>query len=126
MDYEIKALVSGSARVEFADGAWADVPILNGDTKSQFEIRVATYATKTTDNPPEWANVGDTGTVTQPTLASSVGVYDDSNAPVEPDWLKGRKDEYGSLDSQIEYITENGLDAWQTEVARIKAKYPQT
>jgi hypothetical protein len=125
MDYEIKELVSGSAKVQFADGAWADVPILNGDTKSQFEVRVANYATKTVDAVPSWANVGDTGSVAQTTLASSVGVFDDSNAPTDPDWLKGRKEEYGSVDSQIEYIAEKGLAAWQTEVARIKTKYPQ-
>jgi hypothetical protein len=33
--------------------------------------------------------------------------------------------EYGSVAEQIEYITENGLDAWQTKVAEIKAKYPK-
>jgi len=33
--------------------------------------------------------------------------------------------EYGSIAEQIEYITENGLDAWQTKVAVIKAKYPK-
>ena len=34
-----------------------------------------------------------------------------------------RMAEYGSLHEQIEFITENGLDAWQTKVASIKAKY---
>ena len=33
--------------------------------------------------------------------------------------------EYGSIAEQIEYITENGLDAWQTKVNSIKAKYPK-
>ena len=33
--------------------------------------------------------------------------------------------EYGSIAEQIEYITENGIDAWQTKVAGIKAKYPK-
>ena len=36
-----------------------------------------------------------------------------------------RKVEYGSLAEQIEYITENGLDAWQTKVQEIKTKYPK-
>ena len=36
-----------------------------------------------------------------------------------------RMAEYGSLHEQIEFITENGLDAWQTKVASIKAKYPK-
>lgn len=125
MDYEIKNLVAGNARVEFSDGAWADVPMLDTDTEATFEQRVASYATKTVGNPPAWANVGDKGTVTPATLASAVGVYD-GVADTDPDWLAGRKLEYGPVDSQIEYITENGIEAWQTEVARIKAKYPQT
>ena len=33
--------------------------------------------------------------------------------------------EYGSIAEQIEYITENGLDAWQSKVNSIKAKYPK-
>ena len=36
-----------------------------------------------------------------------------------------RKSEYGSVDSQIEFITENGLDAWKTKVDEIKGKYPK-
>jgi len=36
-----------------------------------------------------------------------------------------RINEYGSIAEQIEYITENGLDAWQTKVNSIKAKYPK-
>ena len=33
--------------------------------------------------------------------------------------------EYGSAESQIEFITENGLEAWQTNVAEIKARNPK-
>ena len=36
-----------------------------------------------------------------------------------------RTKEYGSIEKQIEFITENGLDAWQDKVAEIKAKYPK-
>ncbi len=41
------------------------------------------------------------------------------------DVVDKRIKEYGSIAEQIEYITENGLDAWQTKVAVIKAKYPK-
>ena len=34
--------------------------------------------------------------------------------------------EYGSAETQIEFITENGLEAWQAKVAEIKAKYPKS
>ena len=39
--------------------------------------------------------------------------------------ISNRKSEYGSVESQIEFITENGLDAWKTKVDEIKAKYPK-
>ena len=39
--------------------------------------------------------------------------------------VQNRIKEYGSIAEQIEYITENGLDAWQIKVNNIKAKYPK-
>ena len=39
--------------------------------------------------------------------------------------VQNRIKEYGSIAEQIEYITENGLDAWQLKVADIKSKYPK-
>lgn len=41
------------------------------------------------------------------------------------DVISNRIKEYGSIAEQIEYITENGLDAWQSKVNSIKAKYPK-
>ena len=37
--------------------------------------------------------------------------------------VANRQKEYGSLAEQLEYITENGLEAWQTKVQEIKTKY---
>ena len=39
--------------------------------------------------------------------------------------VQNRIKEYGSIAEQIEYITENGLDAWQSKVQAIKNKYPK-
>ena len=39
--------------------------------------------------------------------------------------VTNRQKEYGSIAEQLEYITENGLDAWQTKVQEIKTKYPK-
>ena len=39
--------------------------------------------------------------------------------------VQNRIKEYGSIAEQIEYITENGLDAWQLKVADIKSKFPK-
>jgi len=33
--------------------------------------------------------------------------------------------EYGNSEQQIEFITENGLQAWQEKVRQIKLKYPK-
>ena len=44
----------------------------------------------------------------------------------ENTWLQNRLDAYGTAESQVEFITENGLEAWQTKVAEIKAKYPKS
>ena len=44
---------------------------------------------------------------------------------VENTWLENRIAAYGLVDKQIEFITENGLEAWQAKVAEIKAKYPK-
>ena len=40
--------------------------------------------------------------------------------------IDNRLGEYGTPVEQLEFITENGLEAWQTKVAEIKAKYPKT
>jgi len=39
--------------------------------------------------------------------------------------VQKRIKEYGSIAEQIEFITENGLDAWQSKVQAIKNKYPK-
>ena len=39
--------------------------------------------------------------------------------------IDARKLEYGSVEEQIEHITENGLASWQTKVADIKARHPK-
>tara|TARA_R100001143_G_scaffold62946_1_gene67702 strand:- start:910 stop:1422 length:513 start_codon:yes stop_codon:yes gene_type:complete len=41
-------------------------------------------------------------------------------------WRENRIRAYNSVDKQLEFITENGLEAWQAKVADIKAKYPKS
>ena len=36
-----------------------------------------------------------------------------------------RRAEYGTIEQQLEYITENGLTKWQENVTAIKKKYPK-
>ena len=42
-----------------------------------------------------------------------------------PDYKSKRMDEYGDTYAQLQFITENGLKAWQTKVTKIKAKFPK-
>ena len=37
-----------------------------------------------------------------------------------------RLSNYGPPEAQLEFITENGLEAWQTKVAEIKARHPKS
>tara|TARA_R100000306_G_scaffold29573_1_gene32388 strand:+ start:105 stop:575 length:471 start_codon:yes stop_codon:yes gene_type:complete len=39
--------------------------------------------------------------------------------------IRKRLTQYGPASNQIEFITENGLEAWQTKVAEIKASLPK-
>ena len=49
----------------------------------------------------------------------------DSPPQSEPSWYESRVIAYGSATDQIEFITENGLEAWQTKVSEIKTEYPK-
>lgn len=46
--------------------------------------------------------------------------------PYVPTYSDKRLKEYGTIHEQIEFITENGLEAWQARVASIKEKYPKS
>ena len=39
--------------------------------------------------------------------------------------VQNRINEYGTIAEQIEYITENGLESWQSKVAQIKIDNPK-
>ena len=39
--------------------------------------------------------------------------------------IDNRRAEYGTVEQQLEYITENGLTKWQEKVTAIKKKYPK-
>lgn len=54
------------------------------------------------------------------------GVWKQSWIMQENTWYDNRLAAYGDHYHQIEFITENGLEAWQTKVSDIKAKYPKS
>ena len=130
MDYTITELTEGNAVVTFADGSWANIAVLGTDTKAGFEKRVKAFAPKTGVSNPAWIAANQTGSVVQQNYVTppEVDLSDHENAVRDdlPAWMQSRIDEYGSSTSQLEYITENGLEAWQAEVAKIKAKHPSS
>jgi hypothetical protein len=64
--------------------------------------------------------------IAQPTLAQ-LDAFEVQAKIIESnqEQVRNRIKEYGSIAEQIEYITENGIEAWQTKVNSIKAKYPK-
>ena len=64
--------------------------------------------------------------IPKPTMAQ-LDAYETQAKIVESNQaqVQNRIKEYGSIAEQIEYITENGLDAWQSKVNSIKLKYPK-
>mgnify|MGYP005705551407 CR=1 FL=1 len=118
MDYTINEVVDGNAVVTFADGGWANVPVMSNDTKETFEERLRGYASTVARPNPAWIAAGQTGSIVQLE-------FDDGDPANHPAWLAARIAAYGSWASQLEFITENGLTAWQEEVAAIKRANPE-
>tara|TARA_B100000530_G_scaffold18079_2_gene12091 strand:- start:4794 stop:5177 length:384 start_codon:yes stop_codon:yes gene_type:complete len=116
-DYSIEKIENGIATVRYADDSWAELVLSNDMTEAQLDDLAHKFAPKQ-GVAPSFATVGFKST------ASALPVEIDET-PETPAWLKARMDAYGTVDGQIEYITENGLDKWQEHVAQIKADNPK-
>ena len=128
MKFTIREINNGIATVDFEDGAWAEVPMNADDTEEDFRRNAAQFATKKFVA-PDWATPEaslDGATVERETPPEEFN----PSAPMTEEeqitaqWYELRVQAYGSTASQIEFITENGLEAWQEEVALIKKNFP--
>ena len=111
---------NGNVDVRFPDGSWARIKATSAMTREDFDAEVWKYKPQPVTTAPSFLAEGQTGTASPaptPVLPEPVQM---------PSWFISRTQAYGSLDSQIEYITENGLEAWQAHVAAIKAQFPKT
>ena len=90
--------------------------------KPNFETEVILQNDTGTDYIKEW-NATDKPKPTDEQLdaLSSQATTLENNAIA----VANRQKEYGSIASQIEFITEKGLEAWKTNVQSIKTKYPK-
>ena len=118
-DYNIEKIENGIATVRYADNSWAELVLSSDMTEADLDDLAYQFAPKQ-GVAPSFATVGFKST-------ASAKPAEEGESPTEiPAWLKARIAAYGVVESQIEYITENGLDKWQEHVAKIKADNPKT
>lgn len=120
--YNIEKIEDGIATVRYADNSWAELVLSADMTQEDLDDLALQFAPKV-GVAPSFAKVGFTSTASakpEPVASEPEEVVDE-----RPAWLIARTEAYGLLSSQLEYITENGLDAWQAHVAEIKAANPK-
>ena len=123
--YTVLEINSEGLKVQYEDNSWAILPTTIDMLPEDIDDLAAQFAPKN-NQAPAFMTIGtQRSAVAKP--ADEPVEEDDGNdePPALPAWLEARMAGYGSLDSQIEYITENGLDAWQSHVAEIKAANPK-
>ena len=69
-------------------------------------------------NSIEWQNG------TQPITANEILAKKSELQALENVYVN-RRNEYGSIVSQLDEIYHNGIDAWKTRIASVKNKYPK-
>ena len=122
MQYTVDKIDNGIATVTFFDGSWAEVVLTADMTEQDFDDLVFQFAPKT-GVAPAFIQAGQSRTAQAKPEDEEVSSEED--VVVEPQWLRDRREAYGSSETQLEYITENGLEAWQTHVAEIKVMFPK-
>ena len=115
MEYTIPEINDGVAKVQFTDGSWTFVQLASDMTEADLDdiVHRITPPHLLSGTTPSFLSAGTTRTAAEKPEVASVDP--------RPQWLKDRTAAYGTPDMQIEYITENGLDAWVAKVAQIKA-----
>lgn len=116
--YTVAEINNNIAKIQFSDGTWTFVELTSTMTEAELDDIVLTITPthlKTGEGTPSFLTAG----------ASRTAVEMPAVAETRPQWLINRVDAYGTTESQIEYITENGLAAWQAHVAQIKTDNPK-
>ena len=119
MNYDIPEINNGVAKIQFSDGSWTFVELYEQMTEADLDDLVHRIMPSNlkTGVTPSFLQAGTTRTAAEKPAETHV---DD-----RPEWEQNRVAAYGDVESQIEYITENGLEAWQAHVAQIKADNPK-
>lgn len=118
--YNIEKIEGGIATVRYADNSWAELILSANMTQEDLDDLALQFAPKA-GVAPSFAAVGFTSTASAKPEPVEPEFVDD-----RPAWLIARETAYGPPKSQIEYMVENGFDAWVTRVNEIKAANPKT
>ena len=119
VNYTIEKIENGVATARYQDGSYAHLVLAQDMLPEDVDDLAAQFAPKT-GVAPGYLAVGET----------RAAVAKPAEEPIEAEdlpitYAQKRLEEYGFIYDQIEFITENGLEAWQAKVAAIKAKYPK-
>lgn len=121
MEYTVEKIENGIATFRYADGSYANATLSQAMLPEEVDDLAYAYAPKQGVAPSHVA-VGQVRNAVE--MPSPEPIVDPDDVVEVPEHLQNRIAAYGDLASQIEYITENGLEAWQAHVAEIKAQYP--
>lgn len=118
-NYNIEKIKDGVATLRYADNSWAEITLASNMTQEDLDDLALQYAPKA-GVAPSFAKVGFTSTASAKPEPVVEEFVDDT-----PEWILKRQVAYGAVEEQIEFITENGLEAWQAKVAKIKTDIPK-
>lgn len=122
VNYTIEKIENGVATARYEDGSYAHLVLSQDMLPEDVDDLAAQFAPKT-GVAPAYLTVGAVRSAVVKPDEGPLEVEDIEELPVT--YAQQRAEEYGMVGDQIEFITENGLEAWQAKVAEIKAKYPK-
>ncbi len=119
MQYTVAEINNNVAKIQFSDGTWTFVELRSDMTEAEMDDYVAMLI------PPHLKTGGGTPSFLSAGAERTAIKIEYEDPEPNPAWLDARIEAYGTTNSQLEYITENGLEAWQAHVAQIKTDNPK-
>tara|TARA_R100000149_G_C5798276_1_gene86696 strand:+ start:237 stop:599 length:363 start_codon:yes stop_codon:yes gene_type:complete len=120
MNYDVVEINGSVAKIQYSDGTHAFVQTTSDMTEADFDDVVFSISPSNLNpdaeqSAPSWLSAGTTRTAAKKSFTDP-----------RPAWEIARTAAYGPVEAQLEYITENGLAAWQTKVTQIKTDNPKS
>lgn len=115
--YTVDEIENNVAKVRFSNGEFTFIELESNMTEADFDDAVHRRMPAKIaggGGTPSFLRRGESRTAAQIAEPTVTVTYADNRLSM-----------YGSAEDQIEYITENGLEAWQARVAEIKAQWPK-